>query len=288
MLGCAYLLIGGLTACQRSAIPPAEQFQFPMAVYLQSQPNDFWEAFERGLRSRLNLPGMSVEVTYFKPHQREALHAQMADPQRWSAVAVCTAPDEGAVATLNMVIEAGIPVVVVGVDVAKAPRSGFVGTDYYDAGYRAGKWYARRLRTGRVLVIGNHPVPGATSELWEGFRHGLLFNKRVRAQLITSWETEKLRAALQRAKGDPTLKGVFVFGSDTAELALTMAPLPNLGVMGWREEHRRWFGASQCDLVILEKPEAIGVSVGNLMRNLSAGRGEDFRGLFIPVEWLSR
>ncbi len=283
----AVLLTGSLLACHRQ-LPSAEKFQFPMAVYLQSQPSDFWEEFEKGLRSRLDLPEIEVEVFHFTPEEREAVASQILQEPRWTVIAICTVPDEWAIKTIDRSMLAGIPVIVVGVDISKTARSGYVGTHYYDVGYRAGKWYARCIPRGRVMVIGNHPVPGATSELWEGFRHGLLFNKRVSAQLITTWDTEKLRLALERAKIDPTIKGVFAFGSDAPALAIEVGSLPNLGVMGWRAENRRWFGAGQCDLAVVEKPESMGMSVGNLMRNLSAGRGDDFRGVFTPVEWLAR
>jgi len=41
-------------------------------------------------------------------------------------------------------------------------------------------------------------------------------------------------------------------------------------------------------LLVLERPEEIGVRAANLMRNLSQGRGGDLQIVYVPYEWRAR
>ena len=59
-LGALVGLCATLAACQDAPTPPSESFQFPLAVFIQGKPNDFWDAVLSGMRTRLNLPGVQL------------------------------------------------------------------------------------------------------------------------------------------------------------------------------------------------------------------------------------
>jgi hypothetical protein len=182
-LGTLAVLSLTLFACQDAPTPPTESFQFPMAVFVQGKPNDFWDAVLNGMRQRLNLPGVQLETVFFTAAEREGTARRVVEGD-WRAVAFCAPNDAWAKQTVEQAIQEGVPVVLVGADLPNTTRLGYVSTYYYDAGRRAGIWYAQRVSAGEIVVVAGHPVPCAVSEFWEGFRHGLLFNRRLTARLI--------------------------------------------------------------------------------------------------------
>lgn len=285
-LGALIALCGVLIACQE-APPPSEPFQFPLGVFVQGASNDFWDAVLSGMRRRLDLPGVQLETVFFKMAQREEI-AQRLQADDWRAVALCAPNDAWAKQVVEQTIQAGVPVVLVGTDLPNTTRLGYVGTYYYDAGRRAGAWYARRVAAGEIAVVAGHPVPRAVSEFWEGFRHGLLFNRRLRARLVPLSDGRNAPSVIQKLDSDPTVKGIFLMGAEVAQQGISVTRLPNRGVLSWRETAKEWYLSRQIDLLILERPEEIGVRAANLMRNLSQGRGGDLQIVHIPYEWRAR
>ncbi len=281
------LLIGG---CGESRRPHLDQFRYPIGVYIQSRPNDYWQAVEEGLRKRLKLPGVGLTVKYFGSGERERIAKEMREGE-WRAVALCAPPDEWATQTIQQVMGNGVPLICVATDVPDSVRAGFVGTYYYEAGRKAGAWYARRVAQGVVVLIMGHPVPRAGTEFWEGFRHGLLFNRRVRARLIALSDSRQAWQAFQRVQGDPSVQGVFLMGAEVSAQvmrALEGEPRPpRLGVFSWRADANAWYLRGRCDLLIREQPDQIGERLGNLLRDHSAGRGRS-QNVFVPTLWLAR
>ncbi len=270
-----------LTACQREPEPSPEQFRFPVGIFIQARRNDFWEAFESGLKSRLDA-SIIPTLVYFDPAERDSVASQMAQPEAWRALAFCAPPDVWAQETVNTAVREGIPLVLVGVDMRQSLRLGVVSTYYYDVGRRAGAWYARRLPAGQVVVIAGHPLPGAVSEFWDGFRHGLLENRRLRAELIALSESAQAQAVAQRLKSNPRVQGVFLMGAEIARYAIQAAPLPHLGIFTWRQEAEAWYHEGRCQLLLIENPHEVGVRTANLLRNLSLGRGKDLEIVYVP------
>jgi ABC-type sugar transport system substrate-binding protein len=178
--------------------------------------------------------------------------------------------------------------VLVGADLPNTTRLGYVGTYYYDAGRRAGAWYAQRVPAGEIAVVAGHPVPRAVSEFWEGFRHGLLFNRRLRARLVPLSDSRNAPSVIQKLASEPRVQGIFLMGAEVAQQGIGVAPRRNIGVLSWRESAKDWYLARQIDLLILERPEEIGVRAANLMRNLSQGRGGDLQIVYVPYEWRAR
>lgn len=276
-----------LTACRQPDTPPSEPFQFPIAVFIQGKPNDYWDAVLTGMRRRLDLPGVALETVFFTPGERETV-AQRLRTGAWRAVAFCAPNDEWAKRTVEQAIRAGSPVVLMGADLTGTARLGYVGTYYYDAGRRAGAWYARRIASGEIVVVAGHPVPRAVAEFWEGFRHGLLFNRTVRARLVPLSDSRNAPAVIRRLQSDRRIKGIFLMGAEVAQQGVGVAPRTALGVLSWRETARDWYLSRQVDLLILERPEEIGVRTANLLRNLSQGRGSDLQIVYVPYEWRAR
>ncbi len=276
-----------LTACQDAPTPPSESFQFPLAVFIQGKPNDFWDAVLRGMRARLDMPGVQLETVFFRSAERETIAPRMRDGD-WRTVAFCAPNDNWAKQTVEQTVQAGIPVVLVGADLPNATRLGYVGTYYYDAGRRAGAWYARRTPAGEIVVVAGHPVPRAIAEFWEGFRHGLQFNRRLTARLIPLNDTQNAPSVIQKVASEPRVQGIFLVGAEVAQQGIGGARLKNLGVLSWRESAKDWYLARQIDALILERPEEIGVRAANLMRNLSQGRGGDLQIVYVPYEWRAR
>lgn len=276
-----------LSACREAETPPAEPFQFPIAVFIQGKPNDFWDAALRGLESRLELPGVQLEKTFFTTAERETI-AQRLREGDWRAVAFCAPNDEWAKQTVEQTVQSGVPVVLMGADLPNTTRLAFVGTYYYDAGRRTGAWYAQRIPAGEVAVIAGHPVPRAVSEFWEGFRHGLLFNRRVQARLLPLTDSANAPSVIRKLASQPRLKGIFLMGAEVAQQGIGVAPRMNLGVLSWRESAKDWYLSRQIDLLIQERPEEIGVRTANLLRNLSQGRGGDLQIVYVPYEWRAR
>ncbi|MCS7066317.1 MAG: substrate-binding domain-containing protein [Fimbriimonadales bacterium] len=287
---CPVLALGLLSGCGESRRPHPEQFRYPIGVYIQSTPNDFWQAVEAGLRKRLSLPGVELTVKYFTKGERAQIAKEMSEGE-WRALALCAPPDEWANQTIQQAMGNGIPLLCVATDAPDSVRAGFVGTYYYDAGRKAGAWYARRLSRGVVVVIAGHPTPRAASEFWEGFRHGLLFNRRVRARLVSLSDSRRATEAFRRVQGDPAVQGIFLMGAEVAAQtlqALEGKPRPaRLGILSWRTEAEQWYLNGRCDVLIREQPEQIGERLGNLLRDHSAGRGKP-QTVFVPYLWRAR
>jgi ABC-type sugar transport system substrate-binding protein len=286
-LGTLAVLSLTLFACQDAPTPPPESFQFPMAVFVQAKPNDFWDAVLNGMRQRLNLPGVQLETVFFTAAEREHTARRIVEGD-WRTVAFCAPNDAWAQQTVEQAIQAGMPVVLVGADLPNTTRLGYVGTYYYDAGRRAGIWYAQRVLVGEIVVVAGHPVPRAVSEFWEGFRHGLLFNRRLRARLVPLSDSRNAPLAIQKLAREPRVQGIFMMGAEVAQQGIGVARPKNLGALSWRESAKDWYLARQVDLLILERPEEIGVRAANLMRNLSQGRGSDLQIVYVPYEWRAR
>lgn len=286
-LGALIALCAVLVACQEAPPPPSEPFQFPLGVFVQGVSNDFWDAVLSGMRRRLDLPGVQLETVFFKMAQREEI-AQRLQAEDWRAVAFCAPNDAWAKQVVEQTIQAGVPVVLVGTDLPNTTRLGYVGTYYYDAGRRAGAWYARRVAAGEIAVVAGHPVPRAVSEFWEGFRHGLLFNRRLRARLVPLSDSRNAPSVVQKLESDPAVKGIFLMGTEVAQQGMGVTRLTPVGVLSWRETHKEWYLARKVDLLILERPEEIGVRAANLMRSLSQGRGGDLQIVYVPYEWRAR
>jgi hypothetical protein len=258
-----------------------------MAVFVQGKPNDFWDAVLNGMRQRLNLPGVQLETVFFTAAEREHTARRIVEGD-WRTVAFCAPNDAWAQQTVEQAIQAGMPVVLVGADLPNTTRLGYVGTYYYDAGRRAGIWYAQRVLVGEIVVVAGHPVPRAVSEFWEGFRHGLLFNRRLRARLVPLSDSRNAPLVIQKLAREPRVQGIFMMGAEVAQQGIGVARPKNLGALSWRESAKDWYLARQVDLLILERPEEIGVRAANLMRNLSQGRGGDLQIVYVPYEWRAR
>lgn len=273
-----------LSACRRATNPPSEAFQFPMAVCIWGTRNDFWDAVLVGMQSRLSLPGVQLEPMFFRDPERAQVEQRLREGG-WRAVAFCAPASEWAKRLIDQTVQAGIPVVLLGVDIPDVARLGYVGTYYYEAGRRAGMWYAQRLRAGEVGVVAGHPVPHAVSEFWEGFRHGLLFNRRLRAQLVPVSNSRAAASAVAKLQEARQIRSIFLMGAEVAQQGIGVARTVPLGVFSWREPAREWYIARRAHLLILERPQEIGVRAANLMRNLSQGRGSDFQVIYTPFEW---
>jgi len=284
--GLAVLLLV-LPACRDASAPPPEPFEFRIGVFIQGKPNDFWDAVLDRMRQRLNLSGVQVELVLFKSSERAQV-AQQIRQGDWRAIAICAPADEWTKQTIEQAMRAGVPVVLMGVDITDVARLGSVGTNYYEAGRRAGIWYAQRVPTGEVAVVAGHPVPRAVSEFWEGFRHGLLYNRRVRARLVPLSDSRKTPIVIEKLRAEPRIKGIFLMGAEVAQQGIAIAPRTNLGVLSWRAPAHDWYLTRQVEVLILERPEEIGVRVANLLRNLSQGRGSDLQIVYTPFEWHAR
>jgi ABC-type sugar transport system substrate-binding protein len=286
-LSVAILLLGG---CWGKRQPHPEQFRYPIGVFIQARQNDFWQVVETGLRRRLNMANVELTIRYFSEGERERVAKEMADGD-WRAVALCAPPDDWATRTIQQVMGNGIPVICLATDVPDSVRMGFVGTYYYDAGRKAGSWYARRIPRGVVVVITGHPVPRASSEFWEGFRHGLLFNRRVRARLVSLTDSRQAWQAFQRVRRDPAVQGIFLMGGEVARQVLEnwsdQPPPARLGIFSWRKEMEQAYLQGWCDLLMVEQPEQIGERLGNMLRDSSAGRVK-FQQLFVPYKRWAR
>lgn len=283
-LGMSFCL---LPACREASTPPTEPFQFPIAICIQGRSNDYWDSVLRGVDQRLSLPGVQLAKVFFTESERPALAPRLQGGD-WRAVAFCVPNDSWVKETVERLIQAGTPVVLIGVDLPETARLGYVGTYYYDAGRRAGAWYARRMNSGEVAVVAGHPVPRAVSEFWEGFRHGTLFNRRVRARLVPLSDSRNSPSVIQKLASEGRVKGIFLMGAEVAQRGIGAARLNNIGVLSWRESAKDWYFSKQIDLLILERPEEIGVRAANLLRNLSQGRGADLQIVYVPYDWRAR
>ncbi|MFQ3609871.1 MAG: substrate-binding domain-containing protein [Fimbriimonadales bacterium] len=287
---CWLLVLSGFLACDsRPPAPAREQFQFPMAVFVESSPHPYWEAVERGLKSRLSEPGMSVEWQFFNAQTRQTLVDKTRQTE-YRAVALTAVPTDSWAQDWiqTLVQEAGTPVVLMGADIPESLRLGYVGTYYYDVGRRVGAWFARKVPRGEVWVIANHPVPRAVSEFWDGFRHGLLNNRRLRPQLIGIDRRSEIPSRVQTLAQRPSPAGIFFMGHDVAQVGLSTFRSPTKGVLSWNNDALNWYRTKQCQLLVVEQPEEVGLRTGNILRNLSQGRGRTLTIVFVPCKWYTR
>jgi hypothetical protein len=238
-LGALVVLCATLAACQDAPTPPSESFQFPLAVFIQGKPNDFWDAVLSGMRTRLDLPGVQLETVFFTAAEREDIARRIVEGD-WRTVAFCAPNDAWAKQTVEQTVLAGAPVVLVGADLPNTTRLGYVGTYYYDA------------------------------------------------RLVPLSDSRNAPSVIQKLASEPRVQGIFLMGAEVAQQGIGVAPRRNIGVLSWRESAKDWYLARQIDLLILERPDEIGVRAANLMRNLSQGRGGDLQIVYVPYEWRAR
>lgn len=207
----------------------AEETRKPtVALVPKGATHVFWKTVEAGAREAAGELG--VEVVWSAPQKEDDRAQQMAmvDTLVLRKVdALCLAPLD-AVALRDKAVkatEAGIPVVIFDSPLAKAEgaSAGYVGTDNFAAGKKAGEGLATMLGgKGRVIMLRYQVGSASTEAREEGFLAGVkafpgieVVSDNQHGGATTASAIEKSKALLLRFSGDRAPDGIFCCNQST-------------------------------------------------------------------------
>jgi len=283
------LMLWTISGCSQGGNLTEEEFVYRFALFVDVPKSDYWDQVEKGMNRAFQAIQFELEKKYSIQNNHEAMNGSLrASAKPLGACAVALQNDEAAQKTILDAMQRGVPVVCVGNDLNRSARMGAVLTNYYEAGRKAGRFYARNLRQGTVVVLGILPVPSTREEVWEGVQHGLGLNRRLALQIVKSEQPSEIRLQLQQALVNPKVGGVFLIGADTIDIGT--ATIQNIGVnrplmvggLSHRQQHEELVQSGRVGLMMIENPEEIGYRAGRFMRDISTGRGELNTQIFVP------
>lgn len=280
-----------MNGCNQTGSLTEEQFIYHFALYVDVPKSDYWDQIEKGMNRAFETIQFELEKKYSVQEDREAMNVALrSGTSSLRACAVALHGDEIAEKTILDTMQAGVPVICVGNDLKHSVRTGAVLTNYYEAGRKAGRYYAQNLRQGTVVLLGVLPVPNTREEVWEGVHHGLAINRRVSLQIVKAEQPAEIRLQLQQALVNPQVSGVFLLGAETIESGY--ATIQNIGVkrplviggLSHYRTHQDLVTIGAFGLMVVENPEEIGYRAGRLMRDAGTGRGGLNVQIFVPFE----
>lgn len=280
-----------MSGCSHTGTLTEEQFIYRFALYVDVPKSDYWDQIEKGMNRAFETIQFELEKKYSVQEDREAMNAALrSGTSHLRACAVALHGDKAAEQTILNTMQAGVPVICVGNDLKRSVRTGAVLTNYYEAGRKAGRYYAQSLRRGTVVLLGTLPVPNTREEVWEGVRHGLAVNRRISLKIVRAEQPVEIRLQLQQALVNPQVSGVFLLGAETIESGY--ATIQNIGVrhplviggLSHYRTHQDLVTIGAFGLMIVENPEEIGYRAGRLMRDAGTGRGGLNVQIFVPFE----
>lgn len=278
-----------INGCSQGDNLTEQEFVYRFALYVDVPKSDYWDQVEKGMNRAFQAIQFELEKKYSIQNDHEAMSSSLrASANPLGACAVALQNDEAAQKTILDAMQRGVPVVCIGNDLNRSTRMGAVLTNYYEAGRKAGRFYARNLRQGTVVVLGTLPVPSTREEVWEGVQHGLGLNRRLALQIVKSEQPAEIRLQIQQALVNPKVGGVFLIGADTIESGA--ATIRNIGAnrplmmggLSHRQPHEEMVQNGPFGLMMIENPEEIGYRAGRFMRDLSTGRGDLNTQIFVP------
>lgn len=282
-------VLGGCDTMQPSK-PERSQTVVPLAVWIDAEKNDFWREVSKGVERALDAEGIQLEILVTGEQTKEEI-THWLQQHKEDLRGVGIASDDSAAPLIDELMSEGVPAFCIGYDVPGSKRVGAAATYYYECGRKAGNDFASTIAAGVVTVISEHPVHRAQNEFWEGFRHGLLKNKRLRAQWLPVSGRSDARILYQRALTMKNLRGVFLFGAEPLDAWLE-TPVRSeqrlrlrVGGFSYRQEDRRLRLEQKVDWLALENPEDLGFRSGRLLYDLAYGRRAKSQ-VFIPFETL--
>jgi len=221
----ALALIACLAVCAT-----AEEARKPVvALVPKGATHVFWKTVEAGAKEAG--AELGAEIVWSAPQKEDDRAQQMAmvDTLVLRKVdALCLAPLD-AVALRDKAVkatEAGIPVIIFDSPLAKAEgaSAGYVGTDNYAAGRKAGEGLAAALGgKGRVIMLRYQVGSASTEAREEGFLAGLkaagpaieVISENQYGGATTASAIEKSKALLLRFSGDRAPDGIFCCNQST-------------------------------------------------------------------------
>lgn len=218
-----------LIACLTASLFAQEAHKPVIALVPKGASHVFWKTVEAGAKEAG--AEMGVEIVWSAPQKEDDRAQQMAmvDTLILRKVdAICLAPLD-AVALRDKAVkstEAGIPVIIFDSPLAKAEgaSAGYVGTDNYAAGKKAGEGLAAALGgKGRVMMLRYQVGSASTEAREEGFLAGLkaaapaieVISDNQYAGATTAGAIEKSKALLLRFSGDRAPDGIFCCNQST-------------------------------------------------------------------------
>lgn len=219
-----------ILTCLAASLLVAEQARKPAVVALvpKGATHVFWKTVEAGAKEAGGELG--VEIVWSAPQKEDDRAQQMAmvDTLVLRKVdALCLAPLD-AVALRDKAVratEAGIPVVIFDSPLAKpeGASAGYVGTDNYAAGKKAGEGLAAALNgKGRVIMLRYQVGSASTEAREEGFLAGVKASPGIEVisdnqygGATTASAIEKSKALLLRFSGERAPDGIFCCNQST-------------------------------------------------------------------------
>jgi len=218
-----------LIACLAASVYAEEAHKPVIALVPKGASHVFWKTVEAGAKEAGAEIG--AEIVWSAPQKEDDRAQQMAmvDTLILRKVdAICLAPLD-AVALRDKAVkstEAGIPVIIFDSPLAKAEgaSAGYVGTDNYAAGKKAGEGLAAALGgKGRVMMLRYQVGSASTEAREEGFLAGLkaaapaieVISDNQYAGATTAGAIEKSKALLLRFSGDRAPDGIFCCNQST-------------------------------------------------------------------------
>jgi ribose transport system substrate-binding protein len=217
-----------LITCLAASVLAEDARKPVIALVPKGASHVFWKTVEAGAKQAGGELG--VEIVWSAPQKEDDRAQQMAmvDTLILRKVdALCLAPLD-AVALRDKAVkatEAGIPVIIFDSPLAKAEgaSAGYVGTDNYAAGKKAGEGLAAQLGgKGRVIMLRYQVGSASTDAREEGFLAGIKTSPGIEvvssnqyAGATTASAIEKSKSLLLRFSGERAPDGIFCCNQST-------------------------------------------------------------------------
>lgn len=133
---------------------------------------DYYEEYKRAIKLlEGELPGITVELLGPADYDVEATFMIIDHAIARKADGLLIMPwEETWIPYIDKAVEAGIPVILIGVDMPTSKRLIYIGTGNYSMGQKAAEWIAERIGYKGKVAVMRTPFLANVTERWEGFR----------------------------------------------------------------------------------------------------------------------
>ena len=176
---------------------------------------DYYEEYKRAMALlQEEMPGVKIELLGPSGFDIEATNTAMDQAVAKGAKGIIMMPWEATQGpAIDRAVEAGVPVLTLGVDLPSSKRLGYIGTSNFAAGQKAADWLAARMNGKGKLAMMRTPALANVTERVDGFK-ARMKEKYPDIQIVADLDhqndsnigAQQLVAALQK---DPDITGVF-------------------------------------------------------------------------------
>jgi len=163
------LLTSGIALAQQQPIDRTGDYYAVICPFLSL---DYYGEYKRAIKLlEEELPGVTVELLGPADYDEEATFMYIDQAIARGADGILTMPwSETWTPYVDKAVDAGIPVILIGVEIPGSKRLCYIGTANYVMGQRAAEWIAERIGYKGKVAVMRSPALANVTERYEGFK----------------------------------------------------------------------------------------------------------------------